>query len=222
MNENRKAMARGFTLIELLVVIAIIAILAALLLPALTSARDRVKQIDCAGKLKSLGLAINSYLDDNNEYFMPTLDQAADKTWYEDYGLHSYLGKPSAASLLVKDGPMYCPSIITLPLPGGSYPGYIPNADLWDRILSSGAHLNPGFKRSRVTKPSSTLLLTEGNGGWEIGKLGQTIPGDSSFCLHYRHNNGVNVLFVDGHVIYQKSSPAGLDIAHVGTGQLWE
>ncbi len=59
----------AFTLIELLVVIAIIAILAAILLPALNSARERGRSANCISNLKNCGLAIQSYRNDNPEYF---------------------------------------------------------------------------------------------------------------------------------------------------------
>ncbi len=75
-------MKKSFTLIELLVVIAIIAILAAMLLPALSNARAKGKLISCTANAKQIMLAFLQYGDDNESYILPATNDSTDDTQY--------------------------------------------------------------------------------------------------------------------------------------------
>ena len=84
-------MKRMFTLIELLVVIAIIAILAAMLLPALNKARDRAKAIGCVNNLKSIALISAGYTNENDDYVIVAQPRWNGDCWirlfFEQYGM---------------------------------------------------------------------------------------------------------------------------------------
>lgn len=202
----------AFTLIELLVVVAIIAILAAMLLPALRGARDSAKRARCMSNLKQIGQATILYTDDNANLF-PTYGQV-------NVLLRSYLGYSSNFTLTAhKESVYYCPaasgkppaSVVSGPERelGGAFPVSLPVYTYGYNYNLHGGSIY-GLTINKISLVSSASLVP-----WAADTIVDDRY-DNTYWTRipaYRHGgsgnaygadksggNGFNVAFVDGHV----------------------
>ena len=183
--ENPMQKQRAFTLIELLVVIAIIAMLVAILIPAVSKALETARRSSCASNLKTLGVAFNSYAADHKGEFPPS-----------DDGTLSSVAKLLHAGYVTQPRTWVCPS----DKKEESGPITIYTGATIDQFNSDGncsyAYIAGYRIGSSVSPGAAPLLFDEVNGGDAIDSDLSAPPQEDNHGDKIR-----NVLFLDGHVM---------------------
>ena len=196
-------MKQKFTLIELLVVIAIIAILAAMLLPALSAARESGKQSNCLGNVKQIVTANQLYLQDNEDYAVPSRQQWAGTNRYwmrtiEDYGVR------------VRNGHLKYTDGIQCPAAYGTYTyssyDLNPYVHMLEKNVNNTGSSYTVFRMANLVDPSVAFAIYDLAGSTAYGSryMYNSAWDNASYEGYHvgvRHNYHFSLAFADGHAV---------------------
>jgi prepilin-type N-terminal cleavage/methylation domain-containing protein len=182
--------SEGFTLIELLVVVAIIAVLAALLLPALRKAQESARRSVCLSNIKQLGVAFNLYRDENNANYVACTNWAS--------SCQELLLPYKTTNLIYTSvDKQACPGLyVPGPYEHNIYGCFMVNGNLIGGLMTSIYFHN----YREVKNPGTTFLFTHGTAiaSWASVHFDQLCDGGYYNELHLS-GTGYNFYFVDDH-----------------------
>jgi prepilin-type N-terminal cleavage/methylation domain-containing protein/prepilin-type processing-associated H-X9-DG protein len=212
--------APAFTLVELLVVMGVLAVLAALLLPALASSREKARSVRCVANLGQWGLAFRMYADDNEDYLprrgqgvqtLERIDRPDD--WFN--ALPPYFNLPPFGVLATNgQGPKaHCQSVFVCPTAkeaGGKY------------FLSYGMNMNlspwnlpRATKYSEVAQPTHVVAMADAPGAYS-----STYPSARAYGAVARHSRRINLLFLGGQVQTFAGTYVGCGVGDPGLAEV--
>lgn len=231
--EQQARPGRGFTMVELLAVMAVVTVLAALLLPVLGRAKERVRGVQCLNNLRQWVQAFCLYADDSAyipreghrrngavrvDNWANVYDRANADVWYN--ALPPYLGEPPAsayASLITGQRPRFYENRV-FHCPSARFPAGIgvDNQASFSLVMNSKLIMPPAREPTcsipfaSIQRPSDTVAFLEGRVNpsepmVDIGQLNYDLGQPSVFASRFaaRHAGGGNLAFCDGHVAFQ-------------------
>lgn len=219
----------GFTLIELLVVIAIIAILAAILFPVFARAREKALQSSCLSNIKQIALAGLQYMQDYDETFFGHIQGRRDDPVYGASGPPGFVNWAWQIYPYVKNNQAYV-------CPANKYATFDPqttNPQGRDNYFGYGMNYWLTYyyyyvSMSDIKRPAETIWFTDCDyyvvypTFYLYTYPTNTVYGQQGYArLQLRHNDGVNVAFVDGHAKWMNRTTIEGDIGNTTASLYW-